>query len=358
MINLIGVIFLIISDAECESSMKSLHILFRHGERSPSKSYPLDPHKDYSWPGGWNQLTNRGKLEMYDCGVNIRKNYSLFLPKYYYPDDVSILSSYADRCQMSAQLFLAGLYPPMDDQIWNSDLLWQPIPLRSLPRSEDNKLALKKECPKYQQALKQAYVSPEIKNLNKKNKDLYKYLSENSGSEIENILKVETLYNILQIEQLNNLELPQWTKTVFPGKMKDLAAMSLAIFTQTDFMKKMHGGELVKEILLNIGNKINGTLSPNRKLFLYSGHDLTVVSLMRILGFNELIKPEFGASVIIEHHSINDKDIIKIFYKSNPYADLEEKNPNYCNQVCSFKEFVNGMKEYISENWDEDCKLA
>lgn len=49
-----------------------------------------------------------------------------------------VLSSYADRCHMSAQLLLAGLYKPVRNQIWNSDLLWQPIPVHELPRNLDN----------------------------------------------------------------------------------------------------------------------------------------------------------------------------------------------------------------------------
>lgn len=144
---------------------------------------------------------------------------------------------------------------------------------------------------------------------------MYNYLSKHTGDKIDSILTVEFLYNTLEIEYLNNLTLPEWTRTVFPDKMRDLAALSLAIFTKTDFMKRMHGGALLKEILDNINQKINGTLKPNRKLFLYSGHDLTVVSLMRVLGFDDLLKPEFGASIFIEHHKIEGEDVIKVLIR-------------------------------------------
>lgn len=31
--------------------------LFRHGDRTPLKTYSSDPYKNYSWPGGWGALT-------------------------------------------------------------------------------------------------------------------------------------------------------------------------------------------------------------------------------------------------------------------------------------------------------------
>jgi len=31
--------------------------LFRHGDRTPTETYPKDPYINYMWPGGWGALT-------------------------------------------------------------------------------------------------------------------------------------------------------------------------------------------------------------------------------------------------------------------------------------------------------------
>lgn len=77
-------------------------------------------------------------MEMYKLGQEFKEVYDQFLATEYIPEDVYTLSSYADRCQMSAQLLLAGLYPPVKEQIWNKNVLWQPIPVHYLQRHLDD----------------------------------------------------------------------------------------------------------------------------------------------------------------------------------------------------------------------------
>lgn len=75
---------------------------------------------------------------MYDLGLKLRTIYPEFVPEYYVPNETYVYSSYADRCHMSAQLLLAGLYPPYKEQIWNLELPWQPVPVNDIPRHLDN----------------------------------------------------------------------------------------------------------------------------------------------------------------------------------------------------------------------------
>lgn len=38
---------------------------------------------------------------------------------------------------MSAQANLAGLFYPTEDEQWTKDILWQPVPVHTLPRESN-----------------------------------------------------------------------------------------------------------------------------------------------------------------------------------------------------------------------------
>lgn len=39
---------------------------------------------------------------------------------------------------MSAEVDLAGLYPPNSGEVWNDKIQWQPIPVHTKPLNSDN----------------------------------------------------------------------------------------------------------------------------------------------------------------------------------------------------------------------------
>ncbi|KAK9877477.1 hypothetical protein WA026_018586 [Henosepilachna vigintioctopunctata] len=343
---------LIVSNNAVSREIIQIQMVFRHGERSPTKLYPTDPYNNFSWPDGLGYLTNKGKLEMYNLGKQIRLKYESFIPKYYSPLDVEVKSSYSDRCLMSAQLFTSGLFTPVGDQIWNPDLLWQPIPIHYKPRNEDNMIASKQNCTKYDQVYKDLINSSKFKKILNDNRKLLDYLTNHTGMSIDTLREAEELYNTLEIEQSHNLSLPEWTKNIFPISMEPLAALSLASFTETDYMKKVKAGPLLKKILNNMKQKSSIGIVP--KLLIYSGHDLTLVNILRALGFSEQIKPSFGAYIIFE--LLNGTSIdVNIIY--NLHGEEKEFTLKECNFPCSLQNFEKVIQPLLPGNWIEECQL-
>lgn len=330
---------------------QQIHVLFRHGERSPTSTYPNDIHKNYKWEGGLGYLTNRGKLQMYTLGQNLRAHYQEFLPKYYWPVDTNFTSSYSERCLMSAELVGAGMFPPTDFQIWNSELLWQPIPIHYLPRNLDNLVAMKTNCTEYDKEFIEVLNATKMRHINEENRDLYQYLTEHTGIIIDNIEAVESLYNTLEIEQLNNLTLPHWVNGSIMSQMRILGAQNLAIYSENEYMKKIKGGFFLSTVLQLMKKSSKNDEVPSVNM--YSGHDLTIVHVLRALNLIDTLKPDFGASVIIEFHGSLE---LKIFYMENWAANAQELSLANCSSPCTLEKFEEAYKTTLPVNWEEECK--
>ena len=67
----------------------------------------------------------------FNLGKFLRSRYNHLIGEKYDENDIYVRASDVDRTMMSAMSNLAGLYPPKGDQIWNPNLLWQPIPVRN-----------------------------------------------------------------------------------------------------------------------------------------------------------------------------------------------------------------------------------
>lgn len=106
---------------------------------------------------------------------------------------------------MSAQASLAGLYPPDDDQIWNENILWQPVPVHTLPKNSDPILIGTQPCPKYMALLAEHLKeSPEIRALYGKYGKLLPDWTQSSGMKVVTPFDVFILYNVLLSEREHN----------------------------------------------------------------------------------------------------------------------------------------------------------
>ncbi|XP_041974334.1 lysosomal acid phosphatase-like [Aricia agestis] len=337
-------------------TLRLVIILFRHGAKAPESTYNSDPFKKYQWPEGPGGLTNIGKIQLYELGKKFRDYYTNFISEDYFSKDAYFRSSDKDRCLMSAYTFLAGLYPPSERQVWNQEINWQPIPVRSLPRELDNIVAATKPCKAWKKMYNDILAETD---KDPKFTEIFDYLSKHTNESMRSVLKVDYLYSALLSQQTAGLKLPEWTKNVFPSDMRLPFMTSLALLSYNPQMQRLHTGPLLGDIRHHLEDNVQHT-NVDRSLYVYSGHDVTVVSLFRALGFQELLEPEFGSSITIELHEeevVKDSFYVKVFYRNNTKVEvpMELKLP-FCEEPCEYIKFKQHIDSLIPTDWEEECQ--
>lgn len=106
---------------------------------------------------------------------------------------------------MSAESNLAGLFPPTNQEIWNRNILWQPIPIHTIPEKLDYILAAKKSCPAYDEELSEVRNSEEFVKLDDKLSYLYEYLTEHTGKRVNTLEGIQRINSTLNIEVIYNM---------------------------------------------------------------------------------------------------------------------------------------------------------
>ncbi|XP_011312184.1 prostatic acid phosphatase-like [Fopius arisanus] len=332
------------------------HVLFRHGDRTPVDPYPNDPWRNESlWPVPFGQLTNLGKHQHLELGRWFRARYDHMLPRKYSPYDIYVRSTDMDRTLMSAEANLAGLYPPVADQVWD-ELKWMPIPVHTVPEKLDNVVSGKKYCARYNYEYNRVLNSPEIQGIVQKNQELFDYLTRMAGKRIADLEQLNFLYNTLFIEGLYNKSLPVWTKSVYPDKLEPLAALSFTTMAYNKILQRLRMGLLMKEVVNHMSEKSKNALVPDRKLFVYSAHDDTVANLLMTLGLFQPHCPPYTATILIELR-LNSKrqHIVTISYKNSSEPILLTL-PG-CIPACPLSQFIKLTKDVIPEDWDKECTI-
>lgn len=191
---------------------------------------------------------------------------------------------------MSVAHCLAGMFPPMNEQIWNDSLMWQAIPIHTIPGELDYVLGGKAPCPLYARAFDEYEQSDEVQLILKNNQSLIEYLEMYVGEEVRTICKVRTIYQALWVENLKNFPLPKWTANVFypDGDMNKIANYCLKMRTNTKLLSRLKSGFFIREIFERFTMKMNNTLTPNRSLWIYSAHDTTIANILNSLGLFEV----------------------------------------------------------------------
>nr|CAD7568396.1 unnamed protein product [Timema californicum] len=271
-------------------------VLFRHGDRAPTGAYPNDIYNDEAkyWPRGYGQLSEIGEEQHFKQGSFFRKRYNHILPETYNVNDTYVRSSNVDRTLASARAHLAGLYPPTEQNLAQPNINFQVIPIHTTDIAND--------------------------------KELY------------------------------NLPIPEWVNSYYPQPLRNLFLLeSFIAAAGTEELQRLSTGPLLKEIIANTQAKVNGTLSPDRGLYIYSAHDSNVVDLLQGLDvFNGILVP-YASAVMIELRSKSDEYFITVSYKNNTETDPYLLQLPGCDTLCPLDSFVELTKPIIPDDLTTEC---
>lgn len=362
----------IFPSGSAESTLEHVQVLFRHGDRTPTNSFPTDKYQEDFWPQGFGQLTQVGMRQHYELGQFLRKKYvddMALLSANYSRYQVNITSTDVDRTLMSAAADLAGLFPPQGNEIWNTDIPWQPIPVHTMPASEDYHLSFSAECPKYDELEEESLKDEDYLAISKQYSKFLEDLNRNSG--FNGSVTVHDIFMVadpLNVEKLKKLDLPEWTnKPHFWETLNFLDTYAMAQLYNSTAKSRLRGGPLLGLMIQNMRDSINSSLPPEHKVkfHMYSAHDVTITSFLYALKLFNDIMPPYASAVGVELWKNTDKKdqspeySVRIWYRNDTKVDPYILVLSKCKSDCPFDTFVELTKDRALADADikEACGL-
>lgn len=336
-----------------------VNVVYRHGDRSPVHFFKSDKYQNY-WPQGKGQLTQRGMKQEYELGRLLKDRYvekQKLLNSSYLFKEIYVRSSDKDRCIMSAQAQLNGLYPPIGKQVWRNHLDWQPIGVHVVPKNEDYFLRpYDYDCPRLRELKEKSKQEEQYKNMAKQNKEMLAYISAHS-QETVSLDNVWGIYDTLFCEKSHNLTLPSWAMNGTTWEsLRNLSQFEMTSLFNSPEKAKLTGGSLVGAIIKNMKGYLE---SESKKMYIYSAHDTTLVALLSALDIFDGIQPAYSSAVIIELYSDeNDakKDAnVRIMYRFGQSKDPKALKLPKCSQECPLNDIIKETSDVVPDDIDKAC---
>ncbi|RXM28873.1 Lysosomal acid phosphatase [Acipenser ruthenus] len=209
--------------------------LYRHGDRSPVRTFPTDPHQESAWPQGFGQLTQVGMRQHFELGQTLRRRYRGFLNETYSRREILIRSTDYDRTLMSAEANLAGLYPPNGSEVFNPNITWQPIPVHTVPDTEDMLLRFPlPNCPRYNLLMNETKKTETFVNMTKNNIKFLEMVANETGLKDVSVESIWSVYDTLFCEHDTTIVALQLALDVYNGKQAPYASCHIFELYQED----------------------------------------------------------------------------------------------------------------------------
>ncbi|XP_071889521.1 prostatic acid phosphatase isoform X2 [Anas platyrhynchos] len=316
-----------------------------------------------TYPAICTLASQTGMQQLYELGQYVRKRYSNFLNSTYNRKEFYIQSTDYDRTIMSAQSYLSGLFPPTSSQIWNPELLWQPIPVHIVPKATDRRLHFPlSDCPRFDELQNETQTSSEFQSRIQPYMDFIQTMAVNTGLELNHLKILDNFqlwntYDTLYCEGIHNYSLPVWATKDVVDKMEKLAELSLSSLFgvyKTEEKSRLQGGVLVNIILNSFKQAAN--FSKERKMEVYSAHDTTIGALQIALNiFNGKLPPYAACQFFELYQESSGQYSIEMHYRNDSSKDPYLLTLPGCTSSCPLEKFSELVSPIITESWSKEC---
>ncbi|XP_043468547.1 venom acid phosphatase Acph-1-like isoform X2 [Leptopilina heterotoma] len=304
--------------------------------------YPNDPYNNYTFdPPNYGQLTKIGERKVSEFGRFLRDKYCEFLDIDQVPDTIEARSTDLNRTKASLNLLLQALYP---GNIIKTT--YQPL--------QSDTLLFPLFCKLFSEKYSQVKNMAEVKRIEEDFNDLKIQLSLWTGKEIKSLQDVNLIWVTLETEKSMGLELPEWSKNIYPNILTAVIAY-YKIMNYNVELRRLNGGMLVRKVTDDMNAVRNSTMDKNRKLMLYSAHDFNVVAVLSALNVYYPHAPKFSSAVIMELHLIHNIYYVKILYYLGERDKLEVLQIPGCNELCPFDQYKNLINTVIPSDFEWNC---
>ncbi|KAE9549288.1 hypothetical protein FO519_007490 [Halicephalobus sp. NKZ332] len=353
--------------------------LFRHGDRTPTGTYPKDPYQEDSWPFSWGQLTVLGMKQHFEQGMKLRDRYTIeypFMPTDYKDYNVYVRSTDYNRTLMSAYAHLAGFYMDSnsthpEDGHWPNR--WTPVPVHTVDVDTDDLLSTDAHCPRRTEIHESRKHAASFQSFMSTQKPLLEQISKSSGIDTdyyESYSDFSSFYGSTLIEKIYNKTVPSWItdnlwETFCNGKwMADDYLDGSDHFGQgsSTEMIKLTSGVLLKTMIDNMRRTVYH--ESKVKFYMYSAHDTTVASFLRALEAKDEVLgiklPEYAATLILELWKKSDgHHYVRVLYIKDVASDPVVITPfiDGCkDEFCWRDDFDARSEPFMSQDIKTECQ--
>uniref|UniRef100_A0A8D2MQM4 Lysosomal acid phosphatase n=1 Tax=Zonotrichia albicollis TaxID=44394 RepID=A0A8D2MQM4_ZONAL len=276
---------------------------------------------------------------------------------------IFIRSTDCDRTLMSAEANLAGLYPPGGQEMFNPNISWQPIPVHTVPESDERLLKFPlTPCPRYEQLQTETRHSAEYINKTKENWQFLEMVAKETGIRDISLESIWSVYDTLFCEQAHKMDLPGWVTPEVMTHLKELKDFGFEfLFGIHNRVEKarLQGGVLLDHIRKNLTKAANASAHQNLKLLVYSAHDTTLVALQTALDVYNKIQAPYASCHLFELYQEDDGNFsVEMFYRNESGKEPFPLTIPGCQHKCPLQRFLELTDPVVPQDWEQECKVS